>query len=117
MSTVSENHWSTLEKFRGAADRMFQREVLPFPEKIASYDQVLAAGVAALEERGLDLSQEEQVFVVASVIAWMTNFITGLTASQCADPHVFAHLRESLQWPAFLVRELTLHVETPEEAK
>jgi hypothetical protein len=89
---------------------MFAEEVLPFPEKLGEYDQVIAAGRDALESRGLDLTQANQVYVVASTIAWMSNIAAGLTVAKCGDPHVLSHLREALQWPAFLVREMTLNV-------
>lgn len=117
MSTVSSNHWSTLDKFRKSTDDMFVREVLPNPMLLSTYDQVIAAGRDALESRGLDLSQPEQVYVVSSVIAWMSNIMAGLTVAKCADPHVLAHLKEALQWPAYVVREFTIDqpLPTPKE--
>jgi hypothetical protein len=119
MSTVQDAHWDTLEKFRQRVEGMFATEVLPFPEKLSEYDQIIAAGRDALEARGLDLSIPEQVYVVASTISWMSNVAAGLTVAKCGDPHVLVHLKEALQWPAFLVRELTLNVplaeKTPEE--
>jgi hypothetical protein len=117
MSTVSSSHWSTLDKFRTSTDAMFVKEVLPDVSLLAQYDQVIAAGREALESRGLDLSQPEQVYVVSSVIAWMSNIMAGLTIARCQDPHVLAHLRESLMWPAYVVREFTLDqpLPTPKE--
>lgn len=112
---VSSNAWSTLDRFRQAADVMFVRDVLPFGEKLSEYDQVLAAGREALESRGLDLGQEEQRYIVASVIAWMCNLEVGLVSQTCGDPHVFAHLKEAIQWPAYLLRELTLDVPLAEK--
>lgn len=117
MSTVSNNHWSTLDKFRTATDSMFIKEVLPDVSLLAKYDQVVAAGKEALESRGLDLDQPEQVYVVSSVIAWMSNIMAGLTVARCGDPHVLTHLKEALQWPAYIVREMTLDqpLPTPKE--
>lgn len=115
MSTVNEQHWSTLEAFRQSIDKMFVEEVLPFPEKLSAYDQTIAAGRDALEGRGLDLDQPDQVYVVASVIAWMCNIAVGMTVARCPDPHVLGHLREAIQWPAFLIRELTLEVPLAEK--
>lgn len=115
--SVSESHWATLDKFRESADNMFAREVLSDPAALVDYDRVIAAGKDALEGRGLDLNQPEQVYVVSSVIAWMSNIMAGLTVAKCGDPHVLVHLKEALQWPAYIVRELTLDLPlpTPEE--
>jgi hypothetical protein len=115
MSTVQDSHWDTLEPFRQRVETMFATEVLPYPEKLSEYDQIIAAGRDALEGRGLDLSIPEQVYVVSSVISWMSNIAAGLTVSKCQDPHVLVHMKEALQWPAFLVRELTLNVPLAEK--
>lgn len=115
MSTVNDQHWSTLEKFRQSVDKMFVEEVLPFPEKLSEYDQVIASARSALEGRGLDLNEPDQVYVVASVISWFANIAVGMTVARCPDPHVLGHLREAIQWPAFLVRELTLEVPLAEK--
>ena len=107
---VSGDHWATLDKFRASADTMFAKEVLPDVSLLARYDQVIAAGRDALEARGLDLSEPAHVYAVASTIVWMSNIMAGLTVARCQDPHVLTHLKEALQWPAYLVRELTLDV-------
>jgi hypothetical protein len=107
---LTSNFWATLDRFRGSAETMFVRDVLPHPDQLADYDQIVAAGRAALEARGIDLDIEEQKYIVASTICWMANFVAGLTVSKCGDQHVLFHTQEGLKWPAFLVRELTLDV-------
>jgi len=107
---LESKFWATLDRFRGSADTMFVRDVLPHPDKLADYDQIVAAGREALEARGIDLSVEEQRYIVSSTICWMANFVAGLTVSKCGDPHVLQHTQEGLKWPAFLVRELNINV-------
>lgn len=113
--SVTEEHWATLERYRQAVELAFQKEVLPYPDFLAEYDQVISAGKDALEARGIDLDQPTQAYVVASTIAWMSNIVVGLISGQCSDPHVFSHLREALMWPAYIVRETTLDIALPEE--
>lgn len=112
---VTEMHWGTLEAFRQAVDKMFAEEVLPFPDKLVSYDKVIASGREALEGRGIDLDDEGQVYIVSSVVSWMANLAAGITHARCGDPHVIAHLKEALQWPAFMVREMTINIPLAEK--
>lgn len=113
-SSVTPEHWHNLGLFRAAADYAFAKNVLPYPDKLANYDQAVATAKDAFAARGVDLDQEEQVFIVATTINWLSDFLVRLTSSQCSDPHVFEHLRAGLIWPAYVVRELTLHIDRGE---
>lgn len=114
-SSVTPEHWRNLELFRAAADFTFARDVLPYPEKLVTYDEAIGSAKEAFAARGIDLDQEEQVFIVATTINWVSDFMVRLTSMQCDDPHVFEHLRAGLIWPAYIVRELTLHIGRDEE--
>lgn len=112
--TLDAEYWATLDRFRQATDIMFAKDILSDPALISGYDQIMSAGREAITNRGIDLDQEEQRYVVTSTIQWTLNIVTGLLASNpCVDEHILAHVRSAISWPAFLVRELTLNLPLP----
>lgn len=113
-SKLSPEYWATLDRFRAAVDVMFQTDILSDPALLSGYDQVMAAGREAMEARGIDLDQEEQRYLVACVIQWTLNIVTGLVAKNaCVDEHMLSHLRSAISWPSYLVREITLDLPNP----
>lgn len=113
-SSIKPVHWSHLDALREAVTRMYADEILADPAMISKYDQIMAAGREALESRGMDLEQDEQRYIVACTIEWVTNIIAGvLLTHPCIDKHALAHVRNAISWPSYVLREILIDLPLP----
>lgn len=107
-------NWSKLDAFRTVIEREFVKQVMSKPERIPAYEETMREMREKLYECGLDPADQEQMYIVAVTILNTCNFMSGMFAKMCGDPHILEHTRDAVVCLGYHVRDIAFASEFPE---